>query len=365
MTGAGPRTAAKPAAAPAAHGRRSHVVRGFSGRLSLRVDLRAVSVCLILLAAAAAVGVLALGTGAYAISPADVVRTLLGNGSRQTDFVVNELRLPRLLTGMMAGAALGLSGALFQSLFRNPLGSPDIIGFTYGSATGGLLVILVAGGTGGEVALGAVGGGLATALLVYLLAWRRGVHGYRMVLVGIGVSTLLQGVNAYLLAKSRITEAAQAMVWLNGSLNGRSWQDVKPVAVGLAVVLPLATLAAGRLRIMEMGDEAASGLGIPVGRTRLHILVLATAACAMATAAAGPIPFVALVAPQLARRLTRMPGPHSITAACTGALLVVTSDFTVQHITQATQLPVGVATAVFGGLYLGVLLWRQRVRSRI
>ncbi|MFJ5837251.1 FecCD family ABC transporter permease [Streptomyces shenzhenensis] len=350
---------------PATASPRVHVVRSRSQRLSLRVDVRTLTVCLVVLAATVAVGVLALGTGEFAISPADVVRTLLGNGSPRTDFVVNELRLPRLLTGILVGAALGLSGALFQSLSRNPLGSPDIVGFTYGSATGGLLVVLVAGGTGGQIAFGAVGGGLATAFLVYVLAWRHGIHGYRLVLVGIGVSALLQGVNAYLLAKARFTQAAQAMVWLNGSLNGRDWGDVRPAAVGLALMLPLVALAAGRLRILEMGDDVAGGLGVPVQRTRLTILVLATAACAVATAAAGPVPFVALIAPQLARRLTRAPGPNLAAATCAGALLVVTADFASQRVHETAQLPVGVVTAVVGGIYLGLLLRRQRRTGRI
>ncbi|MDQ0603841.1 iron complex transport system permease protein [Streptomyces canus] len=344
---------------------RSHVVRSRSHRFSLRVDVRVVTVCALVLAATVGVGVLALGTGEYTISPADVVRTLLGNGSRRTDFIVNELRLPRLVTGILVGAALGLSGALFQSLTRNPLGSPDIVGFTYGSATGGLLVVLLAGGTGGQIAAGAVGGGLATAILVYVLAWRHGIHGYRLVLVGIGVSALLQGVNAYLLAKARFTQAAQAMVWLNGSLNGRGWQDVRPAALGLLVVLPLVALAASRLKILEMGDDVAGGLGVPVQRTRLLILVLGTAACAVATAAAGPIPFVALVAPQLARRLTRAPGPNLLAATCTGAFLVVAADFASQRIHETAQLPVGVVTAVVGGLYLGLLLRGQRRSGRI
>ncbi|MFD7461175.1 MULTISPECIES: FecCD family ABC transporter permease [unclassified Streptomyces] len=357
------RTQARPLGKAAPPGAR--VVRSRSQRLSLRVDVRAVAVCVLVMAGTAGVGVLALGTGEYGISPADVVRTLLGNGSRRTDFVVGRLRLPRLLTGILVGAALGLSGALFQSLTRNPLGSPDIVGFTYGSATGGLLVVLVAGGSGGQIAVGAVGGGLATAVLVYVLAWRHGVHGYRLVLVGIGVSALLQGVNAYLLAKARFAHAAQAMVWLNGSLNGRGWHDVRPAAIGLLLVLPLVALAAGGLRVLEMGDDLAGGLGVSVQRTRLAVLVLATAACAVATAAAGPIPFVALIAPQLARRLTRAPGPNLAAATCTGALLVVTADFAAQRIHETAQLPVGVVTAVIGGLYLGLLLRRQRRAGRI
>ncbi|MDT0436792.1 MULTISPECIES: iron chelate uptake ABC transporter family permease subunit [Streptomyces] len=344
---------------------RTRVVRSPSRRLSVRIDVRTLTVCLTVLAATVGVGVLALGTGEFTISPADVVRTLLGNGSARTDFVVNELRLPRLLTGILVGAALGLSGALFQSLSRNPLGSPDIVGFTYGSATGGLLVVLVLGGTSGQIAFGAVAGGLATAFLVYLLAWRHGVHGYRLVLVGIGVSALLQGVNAYLLARARFTQAAQAMVWLNGSLNGRDWGDVRPAAVGLLVVLPLVAPVASRLRVLEMGDDVAGGLGVSVQRTRLVILVLATAACAVATAAAGPVPFVALIAPQLARRLTRAPGPNLAAATCAGALLVVTADFASQRVHETAQLPVGVVTAVVGGVYLGVLLRRQRKAGRV
>lgn len=344
---------------------RVQVLRSPSHRLSVRVDVRTLAVCLVVLAATVGLGVLALGTGEFAISPADVVRTLLGNGSERTDFVVNQLRLPRLLTGILVGAALGVSGALFQSLSRNPLGSPDIVGFTYGSATGGLLVVLVVGGTGGQIAFGAVAGGLATAFLVYVLAWRHGVHGYRLVLVGIGVSALLQGVNAYLLAKARFTQAAQAMVWLNGSLNGRDWGDVRPAALGLLVLLPLVASAAGRLRILEMGDDVAGGLGVSVQRTRLVILVLATAACAVATAAAGPVPFVALIAPQLARRLTRAPGPNLAAATCTGALLVVTADFASQRVHGTAQLPVGVVTAVVGGVYLGLLLRRQRRAGRV
>lgn len=179
------------------------------------------------------------------------------------------------------------------------------------------------------------------------------------------MSALLQRVDAYLLVKARFTQAAQAMVWLNGSLNGRGWPDVRPAALGLLVALPLVALAASRLRILEMGDDVAGGLGVPVQRTRLVILVPATAACAVATGAAGPIPFVALIAPQLSRRLTRAPGPDPLAATCTGALLVITADHASQRIHESARLPVGVVTAVIGGVYLGVLLRGQRRAGRI
>ncbi|MCU1686548.1 MAG: fepG [Amycolatopsis sp.] len=320
-------------------------------------------VSVLLLVAIVVVAIVALGTGPISVAPADVVRTLLGNGSRVSNFAVLDLRLPRAVVAILVGAALGISGAVFQSLSRNPLGSPDIVGFTYGSATGGLLVILVLGGSAAAVSLGAVVGGLVTALLVYLLAWQKGVRGYRLVLIGIGVSAILQSVNFYLLVNASVTDAGRATVWITGSLNDRSWSDAVPLAVALVVIVPAILLGGKWLKMLEMGDEAAQSLGVPIERSRLYLLVVGTAACAAATAAAGPIAFVALTAPQLAKRLTRATGPNLLPAAWMGALLVLLADFAAQRVAGSTLLPVGVATAALGGAYLGWLLWRHRTAS--
>jgi iron complex transport system permease protein len=327
------------------------------------VKTRGFLVSALLFAAILAVAVVALGTGPISVAPADVVRTLLGNGSRVTNFAVLDLRLPRTVVAVLVGAALGISGAVFQSLSRNPLGSPDIVGFTYGSATGGLLVILVLGGSAAAISLGAVVGGLVTALLVYLLAWQKGVRGYRLVLIGIGVSAILQSVNFYLLVNASITDAGRATVWITGSLNDRGWSDAVPLAVALAVIVPAILLGGKWLKMLEMGDEAAQSLGVPIERSRLYLLVVGTAACAAATAAAGPIAFVALTAPQLAKRLTKATGPNLLPAAWMGALLVLLADFAAQRVAGSTLLPVGVATAALGGAYLGWLLWRQRATA--
>ncbi|MGH3794138.1 MAG: FecCD family ABC transporter permease [Pseudonocardiaceae bacterium] len=327
--------------------------------MSLPVHRRSVLVCGLVLATTAVVGGYALASGPVTVAPLDVVRTLLGHGSSLTNFAVLELRLPRLLTGILVGAALGISGAVFQSLSRNPLGSPDIIGFTYGSVTGGLLVITFFSGTSAAVSGGAVVGGLATALLVYLLAWQQGVRGYRLVLVGLGMSAILQSVNFYLLVSAQLADATRGMVWLTGSLSNRGWAPVGPLAIALLLILPSIMLVAGRLTMLEMGDDTAHALGVPVERTRLYLLVTGTAACAVATAAAGPIAFVALAAPQLARRLTRTPGPGLLPATCVGALIVTVADVAVGHVPGLTTLPVGVATATLGGAYLGWLLWRR------
>ena len=324
--------------------------------------IRPLTVSFGLMAACFVVGIFALGTGAISVAPLDVVRTLLGNGSRLTDFAVLDLRLPRVLIALCVGAALGMSGAVFQSLSRNPLGSPDLIGFTYGSTTGGLVVILLLGGNLVAVSVGAVVGGLVTALSVYLLAWQRGVRGNRLVLVGVGVSAILQAVNFYLIVNARIADVARATVWITGSLENLGWEHFWPLVTALVVLIP-ALLAGSRwLNMLEMGDDTAHALGVPVERSRLYLIVAGTAACAVATAAAGPIAFVALTAPQLAKRLTRAPGAGILPAAWMGAFLVLLADFAAQRL--PTPLPVGVATAALGGVYLAWVLARSTQAPR-
>jgi iron complex transport system permease protein len=340
-------------------------VRGTKGDLSVRLDLRALLVCLLLAAAALAAAVVLVGTGDFPISFADVVRTLFGGGEPGQEFIVRELRLPRVLVGLLVGAALGLAGAVFQAISRNPLGSPDVLGVSHGSAVGALVVIVLFKGGSETVALGAVAGGLATGAAIYLLAWQRGVAGYRLVLVGIGAAAILTGVINYLLTKADLVDAARATLWITGSLGGRDWTHVWPLVAVCAVLVPL-VLACGRpLRMMEMGDDTAYALGVPVERVRLVALLAAVLLTAAATAAAGPVAFVALTAPQLARRLTRAPGPNLAPAALMGATLLIVADWAAQRAFGADQVPVGVVTGVLGGVYLLWLLAAERRAGRI
>ncbi|MGW0878922.1 FecCD family ABC transporter permease [Streptomyces sp. NPDC002671] len=335
------------------------------GGLSLRLDVRALLVVVLLLAAAGAAGIALIGTGDAKIPAADVIRTLAGNGTAYQDFIVNELRLPRVLVGLLVGASLGLGGALFQSVSRNPLGSPDVLGLSQGSTAGALVVIVLMSGSATQVTVGALIGGLATGLAVYLLAWRQGVHGYRLVLVGIGVNAVVTAVNGYLLTKADLVDAARAVVWMTGSLNGRDWDQVEPLAILCAVLVPLVLVNARALRITEMGDDVANALGVRVQRVRLVQMVCAVLLTAAATAAAGPVSFVALTAPQLARRLTRSPGPNLVPSLCMGAALLVAADWAAQRAFGADQLPVGVVTGVLGGGYLLWLLVTERRAGRI
>ncbi|MEU5307182.1 iron chelate uptake ABC transporter family permease subunit [Streptomyces sp. NPDC021562] len=335
------------------------------GGLSVRADLRALVVVVALLLAAAAASVVLIGTGDFPISFGDVLRTLAGDGTAGQEFIVDELRLPRVLVGLLVGASLGLGGALFQSISRNPLGSPDVLGLSQGATSGALVVIVLLSGSATQVTVGALIGGLLTGLGIYLLAWKQGVHGYRLVLVGIGVSAIVTAVNGYLLTKADLVDATRAVVWMTGSLNGRDWSQVWPLLALCAVLVPLVLANARGLRVTEMGDDVSYALGVRVERVRMLLMVSAVLLTAAATAAAGPVSFVALTAPQLARRLTRSPGPNLVASLCMGATLLVTADWASQRAFGADQLPVGVVTGVLGGVYLLWLLVTERRAGRI
>ncbi|GGV52747.1 FecCD family ABC transporter permease [Streptomyces spectabilis] len=335
------------------------------GGLSVRLDVRTAAVVAALVVAGLAASVVLIGTGDFPIPAADVIRTLLGDGDAGQEFIINDLRLPRVLVGLLVGASLGLGGALFQSISRNPLGSPDVLGLGQGATAGALLVIVVFSGSAAQVAAGALVGGLVTGAAMYLLAWKRGVHGYRFVLVGIGMNALAVAMNGYLLTKADFVDAARAVVWMTGSLNGRDWDQVWPLFWLCLLLLPIVVAHARPLRMLEMGDDVAYALGVPVERTRIALMGSAVLLTAAATAAAGPVSFVALTAPQLARRLTRSPGPNLLPSMCMGATLLIVADWMSQRTFGADQVPVGVVTGVLGGVYLLWLLATERKAGRI
>ncbi|MFB7867515.1 MULTISPECIES: FecCD family ABC transporter permease [unclassified Streptomyces] len=336
-----------------------------TGGLSVRYEPRALLSVLGLLVIALAAAVVLIGSGDFPVAPGDVVATLLGGGTEVQRIAVMDLRLPRVLVALFVGAALGTGGAVFQAISRNPLGSPDVIGFGQGSTVGALTVIVLFQGSATAAAGGAIVGGLLTGLVIYLLAWKRGVHGYRLVLIGIGAAAMLTAVINYLLTKAQLVDAARATVWMTGSLEGRDMEQFWPLFAVSCVLLPL-ILGHGRaLRMLEMGDDAAYALGVRVERTRIVLMAAAVLLVAVATAAAGPIVFVSLSAPQLARRLTRSPGPNLGASALMGTALLLVADWTATNAFGERQLPVGVVTGVLGGCYLLWLLVSERKAGRI
>jgi len=328
--------------------------------ISVRLERRMVIASLLLASLLVVVGCWSISVGDFPIRITEVVRTLIGRGTSSSEFIVGTLRLPRVLTGAMVGAAFGVSGAIFQSIARNPLGSPDVIGFTFGSALGAVLVIVaVEGASSVAVSAGAVAGGLLTALVVFLCSWRRGVQAHRLVLVGIGVGYAVAALTNYLLTQANISDAQRASVWLTGSLNGRSWEHVRPVGAGLFVLLPLAMWMGRSLRLLELGDDTAAAMGVRIGRARFGIVVVGVGLAALATASAGPVAFVALMAPPIARRIVHAPGITIVPTALVGALLTVSADLMARRLLAPLELPVGIFTAVLGAPYLLWLLTRE------
>ncbi|CAL99760.1 iron complex transport system permease protein [Saccharopolyspora erythraea NRRL 2338] len=349
--------------APKVAGRRSVRVGPVSGVLRLRPALVLLAGLVLLLL----LFVLNVGLGEYQISPAEVLTTLVGGGDRAEQVIIWELRMPRSLTGLLVGAALGAAGAIMQAIARNPLASPDMLGITWGAGTAATAVIVLGGSVGTVTgALESVGlplvalaGGLLVGLAVYVLSYRNGVDSYRLVLVGVGMSALAGNATYWLLSVGDVNDAGRAMVWLTGSLNARGWEHVVPVAIVLALLVPLTLVGAHVLGALQFDDDTVRGLGIRMDAARGGLLIAAVLLAAVATAAAGPIQFVALAVPQIALRLARTAMPPLLTSMVLGAALVVGSDLISRTAFGGIEMPVGIVTSVLGAPYLIYLLVRR------
>ncbi|MGY0503367.1 FecCD family ABC transporter permease [Nocardia sp. FBN12] len=327
-------------------------------RVVVRVQRRSALLTVLIATAAVAVAAWSLTIGHYSLTLGDVARVLGGGGTLIEYDVVVADRLPRVLTGLGAGAAFAVSGAILQRIATNPLVSPEIIGINTGASLGALTVSVLLGGSGLALVGGALAGAFVAMALIVLVATKDGLDGYRLVLVGIGVTAMLSSAIAFILTRANIYQAHTAAMWLTGSLANRDWLHVWFAAAALGVVFPPLVVVARSLPLLELGDELANSLAGRRGPHRTTLIVLASAAAAAATAAAGPIAFVALVAPQIVRRLLAERGAGLAPAAATGALLVVAADLAARRLFPA-ELPVGVVTAVLGAPVLIYLLARS------
>jgi len=343
------RTAPRPLRAPAPAAPRAPRIRPRAG-----LAIAALGAVLVGLA------LVALATGDYPLTPGQAAAALV-DGDAPGALIVQEWRAPRVLAAAAFGAALGVSGAVFQSLTRNALGSPDVIGFATGSYTGVLVAGTVLGAGYAATATGALVGGLGAAVVVYLLAYRRGASGLRLIVVGIGVTAFLHSVNTWLLLRAQTEIAMEASIWASGSLSLLGWDEVAPAVVLLAALVPVIAALSGPLRQLELGDDAARAHGVRVEPARAGLLVAGVALVAVVTASAGPIAFVALAAPQIAHRLVRGAGLPLVASALVGAVVLLTADLVGQHLLPV-GVPVGMVTVVVGGAYLLVLLVRESRR---
>ncbi|TFH87208.1 Fe(3+)-siderophore ABC transporter permease [Billgrantia azerbaijanica] len=332
------------------------------GGWSLLYSPRALVVGTVLALLIVVAAALVMTLGKMDIGPGHVLAVLLGKGDGGLrDHIILNIRLPRVLAALFVGVALGVSGAVFQSVSRNALGSPDVIGFTTGAATGALGQIILFGPEPLRVALAAVLGGVLTAVVVYVLARQGGgVGSYRLILTGIGVGAVLTALNGLMLVRGDLDDAVMANLWLAGSLHARTWDHVWPVMIGTTLLVPVVLAGASALRIIEMGDDIASQLGIRVERVRLVMIFAAVVLAALAVGAAGPIAFVALAAPQLAARLCRGTGLPVLSAGLMGGVLLLAADLLTQSLPLAVSVPIGRMTGIVGGIYLIWLLTRSR-----
>jgi len=323
---------------------------------------RPVVVCVAALGVALVTMLVTLTVGRLGIPLAELPGVVAGNGSRTQEWVLWTNRLPRLLVGAAAGAAFAVSGAMFQSVTRNPLGSPDVIGLGAGAAAGAAAAGLVWPGVV-PIPVGAlVGAGIAIGA-VYLGSGAGFRAPLRMVVVGIAVGAMSLAFVQLALARSTREDAQVIAAYLNGSLAATSWSEVALVAGALVVLLPVALALTRPMQLIEMGDEVAVAVGVQADRVRTWAVVVGVLLTAVAVTVSGPIAFVALTAPQIARRLTRSTGPGMVAAACCGAAVLVVADLVAQYAVPGVVYPVGVVTAALGGVYLAFLLVREWRRS--
>ena len=327
------------------------------------VSRRLLITCLLLISACVVAGIWGLRSGAVTLETSQVFAALMGDAPRSMTMVVTEWRLPRVLMALLIGAALGVSGAIFQSLMRNPLGSPDVMGFNTGAWSGVLVAMVLFGQDLTAIALAAMVGGIyklrGRIKGEWLLAWRNGIDTFRLIIIGIGVRAMLVAFNTWLLLKASLETALTAGLWNAGSLNGLTWAKTSPSAPIIILMLIAATLLVRRMRLLEMGDDTACALGVSVERSRLLMMLVAVVLTAAATALAGPISFIALVAPHIARRISGTARWGLTQAALCGALLLLAADLCAQQLFMPYQLPVGVVTVSLGGIYLIVLLIQE------
>ncbi|MEE1766884.1 iron chelate uptake ABC transporter family permease subunit [Streptomyces sp. JV185] len=339
-----------------------HVVRiGARGQFLLHRRAALVATALVVLLAAVCVAYLCVGESF--VAPGEVVKVVLGQPSPD-ELVVGTLRLPRMTVGLLVGTAFGIAGALIQTVARNPLASPDIIGISQGASA--LTVGAMTFGITSYTVLPylSVIGGVAAAALVYVFAWRGGLHATRFVLIGIGFAIALRSVTTLFLTKGDYLVAQQAHIWMTGSLNGRGWAEAAPIGWTLLILLPAVLWAARAQRTVSMDDDTATALGVRLGRVRLGLVALGVILASVATGTAGPVDFVALLAPQIARRMTRTAQIPLLCSALLGAVIVVFADLLARRLFSPTELPVGVLTAAVGAPYLIWLIIRGQGGGR-
>ncbi len=335
-----------------------------SQAISFRIDRRVPVMVLCLAIAVVVVMVMNIGRGEYPISPGDIVKTVLGldTGNPDHTFVIYTLRLPRTLVAVMVGVALAISGAIFQGLTRNPLADPGIIGINAGASLAAVsVIILFPSAPIYTLPLSAFAGALLMAILIYSLAWNKGSSPILLILMGIGLSAIASAVTSLMITFGEIYDVSNALVWLAGSVYGRTWEQVFSLLPWLIIFVPMALTLARHLNALNLGDDVAKSLGSQVEWQRGLLVLVGVALAGAGVATAGNISFVGLIAPHLGRQLVGTTHEALIpTSALLGGVIVVMADFLGRTLFAPIELPCGVVTATIGAPYFLYLLIRNR-----
>ncbi|MDZ8110279.1 MAG: iron ABC transporter permease [Nostoc sp. DedQUE12a] len=335
-----------------------------SQAISFRIDRRVPIMVLCLALAIVVAMVMNLGRGEYPISPGDIVKTLLGfdTGNPDHAFVIYNLRLPRTLVALMVGVALAISGTIFQGLTRNPLADPGIIGINAGASLAAVTVIvLFPAAPIYTLPLSAFAGALLMAVLIYSLAWNNGSSPILLILMGVGLSAIASAITSLMITFGQISDVSNALVWLAGSVYGRTNEQVFSLLPWLVIFVPMALTLARHLNALNLGDDVAKSLGSRVEWQRGLLVLVGVALAGAGVATAGNIGFVGLIAPHLGRQLVGTTHEALIpTSALLGGVIVVMADFLGRTLFAPIELPCGVVTAAIGAPYFLYLLIRNR-----
>jgi iron complex transport system permease protein len=343
-------------------------IRLFKGKFSFLMDRKATLVFIVLMIISFLVFVISTGTGEMKISPLTVLKVLAGSGPDMETLIITSFRLPRIIIALLVGISLAVAGGILQGMIRNPLASPDILGITGGAAVAvvGFLAFFSDENNALTVSinwlpLAAFLGAAVVAFLVYFLAWKNGVSPIRLVLIGIGISTLMQALTTLMMILGPIYQASQANIWITGTVYGSNWNNVATLLPWTVLFLIIAMIAARTINIQELGDEVATGLGGKVQRQRFTLLMISTALIGSAVAFAGGIGFVGLMAPHMARRLVGSSfGALLPASALIGGILVMLADLIGRTLFSPLEIPAGVFTAGIGAPYFIYLLFKTR-----
>ncbi|MBT2738161.1 iron ABC transporter permease [Bacillus sp. ISL-7] len=342
--------------------------RLFNGRLSFLVDRKASLTFTILLVVACFVFVISTGSGEMKINPLTVIKVLFGSGPEMETLIITSFRLPRIIVALMVGISLAMAGGILQGMIRNPLASPDVLGITGGAAAAVVSFLAIFSDKNHSLTvsiawlpLAAFIGATVIGFLVYFLAWKNGVSPIRLVLIGIGISTLMQAITTLTMVMGPIYQASQANIWITGTVYGSNWSNVAILVPWTVVFVIIALAVARTINLQELGDEVATGLGGKVQKQRFLLLMISTALIGGSVAFAGGIGFVGLMAPHMARRLVGSSfGALLPASALIGGILVMIADLIGRTMFSPLEVPAGVFTAGIGAPYFIYLLFKTR-----